>query len=73
MDFDREGNPTTGYVLARLKDNGKRVLANDADKESLLRLTSKTDEPIGKSCWISTDSSTLDRCLFTFARPGSKL
>lgn len=73
MDFDREGTPSMGYIVGRLLSNGHRVLANDANEETLMELASTTEEQIGKRGWITPDRSEEGKTIFTFQKPASKL
>lgn len=72
MEFNRDGSPSMGYVVGRLS-NGHRVLANDADEETLAELASSSEEQVGKRGWATPDPDTEDRTIFTFHKPSSKL
>ena len=61
------------YVVGRLKSNGHRVLANEADEETLKELASTREEQIGKTGYVMPDLSTEGRTLFTIKKPHSKL
>jgi hypothetical protein len=62
-----------GYIVGRLLGNGHRVLANDADNETLKELASTTEEQIGKRGWVMPDRNDEGRTIFTFQKPVSKL
>ena len=49
VEFNRDGSPLRGFVIGRLKSNGHRFIANEADKSTLYQLCSETVEPIGRS------------------------
>jgi hypothetical protein len=72
VEFNRDGSPSMGYVIGRLS-NGHRVLANDADEETLEELASTHEEQIGKRGWVMPDPEAEDRTIFTFSKPLSKL
>lgn len=56
MDFDREGRPKLAHVVGRLVENGKRVVANHGNDQTLALLASGTREPIGKAGTVSKGS-----------------
>ncbi|EPE34931.1 Thiolase-like protein [Glarea lozoyensis ATCC 20868] len=53
VEFGRDGKPKRGFVVGRLKENGHRFVANEADEVSLKQLASDLREPIGRSGWVS--------------------
>lgn len=53
MEFNRDGTPRRGFVVGRLKKNGKRFVANHADETTLKELCSQSVEPIGRSGKVS--------------------
>jgi hypothetical protein len=59
--------------VARLASNNHRVLANEADEETLKELASTTEEQIGKRGWVIPDPNEQGRTLFTFYNPSSRL
>ena len=65
MEFNRNGSPLRGYVVGRLKDNGKRFLANHGDEATLRQMASGVSEMVGKSGWVQPDSRKKGRGLFT--------
>ena len=58
-----------GHVIGRLKENGHRFLANDADASTLDQLCSTSIEPIGRSGYVKPDIEKAGRNLFSFSRP----
>lgn len=52
IEFNRDGSPLRAYIVGRVVDTGHRFLANDADRATLLRLSSTTEEPIGKAGFV---------------------
>ncbi|KAF2673609.1 hypothetical protein BT63DRAFT_421745 [Microthyrium microscopicum] len=73
IEYDRSGAPSMAYIVCRLKANDDRVLANEADGETLRELASSKVELIGRSGWMSKDPTTEGRGLFSFSDPRSKL
>ena len=69
VEFNRDGTPSKGHVVGRLKSNGRRFLANEGDASTLTQLCSTTEEPIGRSGYVVPDSETPGRNLFSFSRP----
>nr|POE75137.1 putative mitochondrial carrier [Quercus suber]POE94784.1 putative mitochondrial carrier [Quercus suber] len=65
VDFGRDGTPTRGHIVGRLKRNGHRFLANHADARTLQELCSASVEPIGRTGRVNTDGK--GRNLFTIA------
>jgi Thiolase-like protein type 1 additional C-terminal domain len=59
--------------VGRLLQNGHRILANNADEETLKELASMTEEQIGKKGWVMPDTEDEGRTLFTFRKPASRL
>ncbi|PGH23689.1 hypothetical protein AJ80_02295 [Polytolypa hystricis UAMH7299] len=53
VDFNRDGSPSLGHIIGRLKSNGRRFIANAKDAATLQQLCSETKEPIGKSGWVT--------------------
>ena len=76
VEFNRDGTPSRGHVVGRLKASGHRFLANHGDAETLRQLASHVTEPIGRSGWVETEVETegesgkKGRNLFTFGRRG---
>ncbi|KAK5230733.1 hypothetical protein LTR47_007288 [Exophiala xenobiotica] len=48
VEFNRDNTPRQAYIVGRLKTNGHRFVANEGDKETLMQLSSTTEEQIGK-------------------------
>jgi len=71
VEFHRDGSPLRGYIVGRLKENGHRFLANHADQNTLLQLSSGVKEQIGRAGWVRTAED--GRNLFTFDDKGGKL
>ncbi|KAF1975746.1 hypothetical protein BU23DRAFT_632442 [Bimuria novae-zelandiae CBS 107.79] len=67
VEYKRDGTPLRGYVVGRLKGNGKRFLANHGD-ESTLRQMAGAGEVVGKSGWVESDADREGRSLFTFEK-----
>ncbi|PVH98157.1 hypothetical protein DM02DRAFT_566811 [Periconia macrospinosa] len=63
VEFHRSGAPLRGHIVARLKSNGKRVVANHAGEQTLRLLASGNSEVVGKAGWVTQDG---ERGLFTF-------
>jgi hypothetical protein len=61
------------YVVGRLKSNDHRVLANEADEETLIELANTSEEQIGRVGWVIPDPSEEGRTLFTFKDTSSRL
>ena len=47
VEFNRDGSPLRGYVIGRLKSNGKRFLANSGDDDTLREMASGAGEIVG--------------------------
>nr|POF14439.1 hypothetical protein CFP56_74919 [Quercus suber] len=71
VDFGRDGKPSQGHIVGRLKKNGHRFLANHANDRTLQELCSASVEPIGRSGRVDPDGK--GRNLFTFASDLSTL
>ncbi|KAJ5223913.1 hypothetical protein N7468_008455 [Penicillium chermesinum] len=54
VEFKRDGKPKMAYIVGRLRSNGHRFLANHGDENTLTRLVSGNEDPIGKSGVVST-------------------
>jgi hypothetical protein len=48
VEFNRDNTPRQAYIVGRLKTNGHRFVANEGDMETLMQLSSTTEEQIGK-------------------------
>ncbi|KAF2270644.1 hypothetical protein CC78DRAFT_485516 [Lojkania enalia] len=72
VDFKRDGSPLRGYIVGRLKSNGKRFLANHGDENTLRQMASGAGEIVGLSGRVRQDSERQGRALFTFDS-GSRL
>jgi hypothetical protein len=73
VQFERDGSPSQGFIVARMASNNHRVLANEADEETLKELASTTVEQIGKRGWVMPDPTEQGRTLFTYHNPSSRL
>ncbi|TEY83824.1 hypothetical protein BOTCAL_0024g00330 [Botryotinia calthae] len=68
VQFSRKNEPQTGFVVGRLKQTGKRFLANVADSKTLRNLVKESEEEIiGKGGWIWKEEDG-KRNLFGFER-----
>ncbi|KAF2705373.1 hypothetical protein K504DRAFT_388115 [Pleomassaria siparia CBS 279.74] len=67
VEFARDGSPLRGYVVGRLRGNGKRFLANHGDEATLRQLASSTVEAIGRAGSVRQDASRKGRGLFVFS------
>jgi hypothetical protein len=61
------------FIVGRLKSNDHRILANEADEETLKELANTSEEQIGKVGWVMPDPSDEERTLFTFHDVSSRL
>jgi hypothetical protein len=68
VEFNRDGTPSTGYIVGRLKSNNHRFVANHGDENTLQQLASGVKEPIGRGGWVSTAEE--GRNVFTFDKSG---
>lgn len=68
MEFGRDGKPLKGFVVGRLKKDGRRFLANAGDETTLRQMGSGAGEIIGKSGWLKQDPAMKGRGLFTFGK-----
>ncbi len=68
VEFNRDGSPSRGHIVGRLKTNGHRFLANHGDMATLQQLSSGLSEQIGKSGWVKAGDK--DRNLFFFESNG---
>ncbi|CAI7623675.1 unnamed protein product [Penicillium pancosmium] len=57
VEFGRDGRPTLAHIVGRLSGSNHRFLANHGDEETLNRLASRSDEPIGKTGRVVPDSA----------------
>ncbi|KAF7923695.1 uncharacterized protein EAE98_007513 [Botrytis deweyae] len=68
VQFSRNNEPQTGFVVGRLKQTGKRFLANVADDKTLGKLIKESEEEIvGKGGWVWKEEDG-KRNLFGFER-----
>lgn len=72
VEFGRDGAPLRGYVVGRLKRDGKRFLANHGDEATLRQLAANTVEAVGRTGWVRQDVERKGRGLFVFAN-GTKI
>lgn len=66
VEFARDGSPLRGHIVGRLKSNGKRFLANNADEATLKQMASGSVEVVGRSGRVRQDKEKKGRGLFTF-------
>ena len=66
VDYNRKNQPVRGHVVGRLKESGKRFIANHGDETTLRQLGSFTKEPIGRIGLVKPDQSRKGRNLFMF-------
>lgn len=57
VEFGRDGRPTLAHIVGRLSGSNHRFLANHGDEETLNRLASRSEEPIGKTGRVVPDSA----------------
>lgn len=69
VEFNRDGSPLRGHVVGRLKNDGKRFLANHGDDATLRQMAEGAGEIVGKTGWVWQDKETKGRGLFAFDRP----
>jgi hypothetical protein len=69
VEFNRDGSPGRGYVVGRLKSDGKRFLANHGNEETLRQMAEGKGEIVGKSGWVWQDEKKKGRGLFAFDKP----
>jgi hypothetical protein len=68
VEFNRDGTPSEGYIVGRLKSNNHRFVANHGDENTLQQLASGVKEPIGRGGWVRTLEE--GRNVFTFDKSG---
>jgi len=73
VQFERDGRPAMAFIVGRLMSNGKRILANDGDEQTLRTLANTTEEQIGKRGWIRKDAHEKGKSLFSFHSNESRL
>lgn len=69
VEFNRDGGPVRGYIVGRLKKDGKRFLANHGDESTLRQMAEGTGEVVGKSGWVWQNEEKNGRGLFAFDKP----
>jgi hypothetical protein len=69
VEFGRDGSPSRGHVVGRLKSGGKRFLANHGDEETLRQMAGGKGEIVGKGGWVWQDEKKEGRGLFAFDKP----
>ncbi|OAL55831.1 hypothetical protein IQ07DRAFT_676084 [Pyrenochaeta sp. DS3sAY3a] len=69
VEFNRDGTPSRGHIVGRLKSNNKRFLANNSDENTLRQMVDSGAEVIGKIGWVWQDEKKKGRGLFAFADP----
>ncbi|KAL5394998.1 hypothetical protein PMIN06_012768 [Paraphaeosphaeria minitans] len=66
VEFNRDGTPLRGYIVGRLKSNGKRFLANHGDGSTLRQMAEGAVEIVGRVGWVVGDGEREGRSLFSF-------
>ncbi|CAA9957449.1 hypothetical protein PTMSG1_01057 [Pyrenophora teres f. maculata] len=69
VEFGRDGMPLRGFVVGRVKENGKRFLANHGDEATLKIMAGGKGEIVGMSGWVWRTGEKEGRLLFGFDRP----
>jgi hypothetical protein len=69
VEFNRDGSPLRGHIVARLKSNGKRFLANHGEQSTMRQMAIGTGEIVGKSGWVWQEAEKKGRSLFAFDKP----
>lgn len=54
VEFGRNGEPETAFIVGRVKATGHRFIANDADQQTLHQMSSPMEEQVGKTGYVST-------------------
>lgn len=57
VEFSRNGSPSCAHIVGRMIESNHRFLANHGDEATLHRLSSRSDEPIGKIGMVIPDPS----------------
>ncbi|KAF2437113.1 hypothetical protein EJ08DRAFT_602057 [Tothia fuscella] len=65
VEFMRDGTPLRGSIVGRLKNNGHRFIANHGDAETLRRLSTDSEEPVGLNGRVRANPKGDGRNLFT--------
>ncbi|EFE33617.1 uncharacterized protein ARB_07562 [Trichophyton benhamiae CBS 112371] len=65
VEFNRDGNPMFAYIVGLLKTTGRRFVANHADDATLEELSDPGKEPIGRSGYVTTDTTEGGKNLFS--------
>ncbi|KAJ5515023.1 hypothetical protein N7463_004575 [Penicillium fimorum] len=68
VEYNRENQPKLGHIVCRLKRNGHRIIANHGDLTTLEQLSSWTEEPIGRTGFVTRSSPMTDQNLFVFRK-----
>jgi hypothetical protein len=66
--YNRNGSPSKGHIVGRLKGNGKRFLANHGDESTLRQMASGAGEIVGRTGRVWQDDEKKGRGLFSFDR-----
>ena len=64
IEYGRDGKPSLGLIVGRLKSTGQRFLANQGDEATLSHLAATGVEHIGQSGTVRNDED--GRNLFIF-------
>ena len=68
VDFGRDGRPVLGHIVGKLVGNRKRFLANHGNEQTLLELSSRTKDPIGRHGCVRSGEG--GRNFFSFEQQG---
>ncbi|QVM07084.1 hypothetical protein D8B26_001787 [Coccidioides posadasii str. Silveira] len=68
VEYSRDGTPLRAYVVGLLKSNNHRFIANHGDENTLTQLCNISEEPIGRTGYVRSDSDKKERNLFSFER-----
>ncbi|KAF2679380.1 acetyl-CoA acetyltransferas-like protein [Lentithecium fluviatile CBS 122367] len=66
--YARDGPPSKGHIVGRLKSSGKRFLANHGDESTLRQMAGGAVEIVGKTGWVWQDREKKGRGLFSFEK-----
>ncbi|KAL6229050.1 hypothetical protein BDW75DRAFT_250193 [Aspergillus navahoensis] len=58
VQYNRDGSPQIGFIVGRLREDGRRFIANSSDEATLKALATKTNEQVGREGWVSYDRTT---------------
>ncbi|OAL75448.1 acetyl-CoA acetyltransferase [Trichophyton violaceum] len=69
VEFNRDGKPMFAYIVGLLKTTGRRFVANHADDATLKELSDPGKEPIGRSGYVTTDTTEGGKNKFSLKLP----